>query len=105
MPKSFGLTKARGRAVPKGYSGTVSGPVSYATGGFTVTIADLEAVEDAVVIAGGGYQAEVAKISGNTITILARYFDYPAAAAGVAIEVPAGTDLSGVTFRIIAIGE
>jgi len=104
MP-AFGLLKARGRAIPKGYSGTVSGPVSYATGGFTVTIADLQAVYDANVNAGGGYQAEVTTITGNRITIVARYFDYPAAAAGVAIEVPAGTDLSGVTFRILAIGE
>jgi hypothetical protein len=104
MP-AFGLTKARGRAVPKGWIGSVAGPTSYATGGFTVTIEDLSRIEDAVVIAGGGYLAEVASISGNTVTIVVRYFDYAATAAGTAIEVPSGTDLSGVTFRIIAIGE
>jgi hypothetical protein len=104
MP-AFGLSKARGRAVPKGWIGSVSGPSSYATGGFTVTINDLSRVDDAVVIAGGGYLAEVASISGNTVTIVVRYFDYPATSAGTAVEVPAGTDLSGVVFRIIAIGE
>ncbi len=101
----FGLTKARGRAVPKGWSGSVKGPASYATGGFTVTISDLAKVYDAVAIAGGGYLAEVASISGNAITIKVYYFNYPATATGTAVEIPAGTDLSGVTFRIIAIGE
>jgi len=105
MSRAFGLLKAKGRALPKGWAGRVSGPTSYPTGGFTVTIADLARIEDAVVIAGGGYKAEVVSISANTLTILVRYYDYPAAAAGVAIEIPAGTDLSGVTFRIIAIGE
>jgi len=105
MSRAFGLLKAKGRALPKGWVGSVSGPTSYPIGGFTVTIPDLVRIEDAVVIAGGGYKAEVVSISANTLTVQARYFDYPAAAAGVAIEVPAGTDLSGVTFRIIAIGD
>lgn len=104
MP-AFNLPKAMGRASFKGWSGSVTGPTSYTTGGFTVTIDQLTAVYDAVVIAGRGYLAEVASISGNTITIRVYQFDYPATAAGPAVEVPAGTNLSGVTFRIIAIGE
>jgi len=79
------------------YICTVSGPTSYTTGGFSVTIARLRSITWAKAICGGGYKAEVTW-TGNTLTIVARYFDYPAAAAGVAIEVPAGTDLSGVTF-------
>jgi len=103
MP-AFDLVRPSARkGVPKGYIGTVTGPTSYATGGFSVTIADLESIDGAVVIAGGGYKAEVTWTA-NKLTIVVRYFDYPAAAAGVAIEVPAGTDLSGVTFIIIAIG-
>jgi len=58
-----------------------------------------------VVIASGGYKAEVAGISGNTITVVVRYFDYDASGDGVAIEVPSGADLSGVTFYVIAVGE
>jgi len=103
MP-AFALLRAKGRGRPKGYIGTVTGPTSYSTGGFTVTITDLMKIDGAVVIAGGGYKAEV-KWTANKLTIVVRYFDYPAAAAGAAIEVPAGTDLSGVTFIIIAIGE
>jgi len=102
---AFGMKKPYGRGFPKGYSGTFSGPTSYPSGGFTYTVPDLALVEDAAVIAGGGYLAEVTGITGRTVTVVVRYFDYPAAAAGVAIEVPAGTDLSGVTFRIIAVGE
>jgi len=104
MP-AFGLSKARGRAIPKGWSGRVSGPSSYATGGFTVTINDLSRVDDAIVSSTGGYLAEVSSISGNTVTVKVYYFDYGSASAGTAVEVPDGTDLSGVTFRIIAIGE
>lgn len=104
MP-AFAMLKPRGLARPKGYSGTFSGPASYTAGGFTVTIDQLSRVDDAIVVAGGGYLAEVASISGNTITVRVYYFDYAAAAAGPAIEVPAGTDLSAVTFRVLAVGE
>lgn len=83
----------------------VKGPSSYTTGGFTVTIEGLSKIYEAVVNAGNGYLAEVASISGNTITIKVYEFNYPATAAGPATEVGAGTDLSGVTFRIIAVGE
>jgi len=83
----------------------VSGPASYATGGFTVSFPELRAVHYAVATATGGYLAEVASISGNSVTIKVLYFDYDAAADGPAIEVPAGTDLSTVTITIIAVGE
>jgi len=102
---AFGLLKPRGLATPKGWSGSVSGPTSYPTGGFTVTVAKLRRVFDAMVEAGGGYKASVVSISANTVKVEVRYYDYPAAAAGTAIEVPAGTDLSAVTFRIVAIGD
>jgi len=104
MTLSFSMMKARGRGVPKGYSGTFKGPTSYPTGGFEVEVG-LKRVEDANAIGGGGYLAEVVSITDNKVKILVRYFDYPAAAAGTAIEIPSGTDLSGVTFRVIAVGE
>ncbi len=83
---------------------TVTGPSSYSTGGFTVTIDELERVEEAIVVASAGYMAEVASISGNTVTIKVYDFNYPATAAGPAEEVAANTDLSSVGFKIIAIG-
>ena len=84
----------------------VNGPASYSSGGFTVTFAGLlRKVKFAFVAANGGYKAEVASISGNSVTVKVLYYDYDAAADDVAIEVPAGTDLSGVKFTILAIGE
>lgn len=83
----------------------VTGPASYSTGGFAVSFPELRVVHAALVVGGGGYKAEIASISGNTVTIRVLYYDYAAAAAGPAIEVPAGTDLSGVTFYVLAIGE
>ena len=103
MP-SYNLSRARGKARPKLVIKTVTGPSSYSTGGFTATIDELERVEDAIVIASGGYMAEVASISGNTVTIKVYDFNYPATAAGPAEEVAANTDLSSVSFKIIAIG-
>ena len=91
-------------AVYKLYFDVVTGPSSYSAGGFTVDTG-LSDVKAAIVIADGGYKAEVAGISGGTITIVVRYYDYDAGADGTAIEVPDGTDLSGVHFYIIAIGE
>jgi len=76
------------------YIGTVSGPTSYTTGGFTVTIGRLRSIVWADVRAGGGYKAEVSW-TGNTLTVLVRQC---AGVAGPLAEVSAGTDLSGVTF-------
>ena len=81
-----------------------AGPSSYATGGFDVVIDELTSVDFAIVVCNGGYIAEVASITGNTVKVLVRYFDYDAAAGGTAIEVASGTDLSGVTFTILAVG-
>jgi len=56
------------------------------------------------VIPTGGYKASISW-TGNTLTIIAQYYDYAATAAGTAIEVPAGTNLSGVNLDIIVIGD
>jgi len=83
---------------------SVTGPVSYPTGGFTVTVSGIKNIKSVIVIPTGGYKASWTW-TGNTVTIVAQYYDYPAAAAGPAIEVPAGTDLSGISFFLIVIGE
>lgn len=36
--------------------------------------------------------------------ILAKHYDYPNAAAGAAIEVPGGTNLSAVTLKVLFVG-
>ncbi|MEM4976558.1 MAG: hypothetical protein QXT64_04455 [Desulfurococcaceae archaeon] len=92
-------------AVPRGAGryykvsfGSVAGPTSYAAGGFAYDTG-LKTVEAAVVVASGGYKAEY--VAGK---IKVYRYDYPADAAGPAVEVSAGTDLSGVTFTVIAFG-
>jgi len=100
-----GLLRSGGaRGALKVVVASTTGPASYTSGGFTYTVDELKEVYGAIVQASGGYKAEVASISGNTITIMVYQYDYAAAAAGPAIEVTAGTDLSGVTFTILALG-
>jgi len=77
----------------------VSGPSSYSTGGFTVTIGELESVAGAVITVESStfYHPQIASISGNTIKVIVYAWD------GAAVsEISAGTDLSGVTFHILA---
>jgi len=85
---------------------TITGPASYTAGGFSHTISNVSVV-DAILAASatGGYKVDAAAItvSGNTLTIPVYYYDYDAAADGAAIEVPDGTDLSGITITVIAI--
>ena len=81
-----------------------TGPSSYSSGGFTVSVGKLRIVKHANVELSGGYVGEVASISGNTLTIKAYYFDYDASADGAAVEVADGTDLSSVTVKVIAWG-
>jgi len=84
---------------------TVAGPTSYTSGGFDVEVGELEKVVQAGVSPWtGGYKSEVASITGNKVKVLVRYYDYDAAADGAAIEVTAGTDLSGVKFVVDAEG-
>lgn len=84
---------------------STAGPASYTTGGFTITVGELSRIT-AVVSASitGGYAVEVAGVSGNTVTVKVYHYDYPAAAAGPAVEVAAGTNLSTSTVTLTVIG-
>jgi len=85
---------------------SASGPSSYATGGSSITINDLNKVE-AVLFAQltGGYLVEATPgTTTNTVTVKVYYFDYDASADGTAIEIPDGTDLSGKTLTLLVIG-
>jgi len=85
--------------------GKFSGPASYSSGGFTVTFPTLRKIHHAIIFTSKGYAADIASISGNSITVIAMYYDYDAAADGPAIEVASGTDLSGVEFTVLVVGE
>ena len=89
-----------------------TGPASYSAGGFEVTIGELEKVDKAVaqVIGGGEYLAQVVSISGNKVTVKVRDNIEQAVDEGgtatytIGAEVGDGTDLSAVTFLVIAYG-
>ena len=82
-----------------------AGPSSYPTGGFQVSITNLRRVERSVSISSnGGYLCECASVSGNSLTVLVRYFDYDATSDGAAIQVPNATNLSTVTFSGVVVG-
>ena len=97
----IGLT-ADGKKIVK-YTG--AGPASYSSGGFTVTINELSKVEEVLTAELPGYLVEATPTAGsNTITVKVYQFDYPATAAGPAVEVADGTDLSGLTLKLIVLG-
>ena len=105
-----GLTKGLGRGEYKVYAGSVAGPASYPTGGFTITVNGLSKINTAIVTFKGArpndlvYQIDVSW-SGNVITVKVMSLNVTAASPVAWGEVAAGTDLSGLTFDIIAIGE
>ncbi|MEM4975796.1 MAG: hypothetical protein QXT64_00555 [Desulfurococcaceae archaeon] len=84
---------------------SAAGPSSYTSGGLTVTVSELEHVH-AVLFAfiTGGYKVGGLTVSGNRVTVVVHYYNYPAAAAGTSVEVPAGTDLSGQTVTLVVVG-
>jgi len=90
----------------------VSGPTSYATGGFTVTFGEFESIEDAIAVCDQSQVLEASNtayglrvsISGNRVTIVVSTIDVTAAAPVAWAELAAGTDLSGRTFTVIADG-
>lgn len=85
-----------------------AGPASYSTGGFSVTINALRAVERIVDIHNNyGYKSEAgdASISGNAITVKASYYYYACpVTCATGFEVRSGADLSGVTFSGLVVG-
>jgi len=99
---------------------TVTGPTSYPTGGFTVNITRVEKVIRAIPKARGDIRIEVAGITNNVVTLIARgvsktvtHDACPASGAvystattlatvdrDMGTEVAAGTDLSGLSIDI-----
>jgi hypothetical protein len=88
----------------------VSGPSSYATGGFTVRLGELTKIHAAKVsirtnLKVSNYVHAVDySISENTITFVVYRIDTTAAAPAAWEEVAAGTDISALSLEIVAIG-
>jgi hypothetical protein len=88
----------------------VSGPSSYATGGFTVRLGELTKIHAAKVsirtnLKVSNYVHVVDySISENTITFVVYRIDVTAAAPSAWAEVPAATDISALSLEIVAIG-
>jgi len=86
---------------------STTGPSSYSSGGFSVSVDILRVVEKVVAAScTGGYKVDAAtiSISGNTLTVPVYYYDYSTTTDGPATEVAADTNLSGVTFKFLVIG-
>ncbi len=103
-----GLTKGLGKGKYKVYSGETSGPTSYTTGGFNITISGLSKIHNAAVVLKNnpGNKLITYSISGNVITV--KIFTIAANTTTGAIsatEDGAGTDESSLLFEVIAIGE
>jgi hypothetical protein len=84
---------------------STAGPSSYTTGGFSVRVPDLNRISAVIwAFITGGYKIGGLTVSGNTVTVVAHQYNYPATSAGPSTEVSSGTDLSGATVTLIAIG-
>jgi len=109
MPIIANLLKPRGRAKRKFFADAVAGPSSYAAGGFTVSTG-LSTIENLVVQVrpqdgrGDGIVVGIEySVSGGDITIVVDDLDTTAATPAWA-EVAGGTDLSNLTFDVLAVG-
>jgi hypothetical protein len=102
----IGITEDGRKIVQK----VVTGPSSYATGGFTVTLGEVNRIQALVVSVRTNLKADNYvhavdySYTGNTITFTVYRIDVTATAPSAWSEVPAGTDLSALTLEILAIG-
>jgi len=89
---------------------TATGPSSYASGGFKVTLGELSRIQALAVsvrtnLKVSNYVHAVDySYAGNTITFTVYRIDVTATAPSAWSEVPAGTDLSALTLEIVAVG-
>jgi hypothetical protein len=84
---------------------SAAGPSSYATGGFSVRVPELNRIDTVIwAFITGGYKIGGLTISGNAVTVVVHQYNYPATSAGPATEVAAATDLSGQTVTLAVIG-
>ena len=85
---------------------TAPGPAA-GTASVTIEFSGIRVIE-AVIAASidGGYKVDAGQVSfvGNKVTVTPQYYDYAAAAAGPAVDVPATDDLSARTIDVTIIG-
>jgi len=88
----------------------VSGPTSYATGGFTVRFDEVNIIQVVQVSIRTNLKVDnLVQVvdytySGNTATIRVYRIDVTAAAPSAWSEVPAGTDISALSLEILVVG-
>ncbi len=93
---------------------TFSGPSSYSSGGFSVTVSSLNDIYEVIFIKSGGTPAngytyeyedtgDYTKVT-NVIGPIKVYEQSVTATSPSYAEVAAGTDLSGLSFKAIIIG-
>jgi hypothetical protein len=84
---------------------SAAGPSSYTTGGFSVRVPELNRIDTVIwAFITGGYKIGGLTVSGNAVTVVVHYYNFPATSAGPSTEVPSATDLSGQTVTLVAIG-
>jgi len=87
-----------------------SGPTSYTTGGFTVTLGELRSIHSVSVSVRANARANDLvrqvdySVSGNTLTVRVYQINTTTASPTTWAEVPAGTNLSSLVLEIVAIG-
>ena len=106
------LTVSREQVLATGVKhiyGTLAMDSSYPTGGETLDLSDYFSNDLLFVEISGPREGYILEHDGGTISagkIMARYYDYDAAADGAAIEVAATTDLSAITDAMFfAVGD
>lgn len=88
----------------------VTGPTSYSTGGFTVTLGELNKIVAVNVSIRSNLRvtdyvhAIDYSFTGNSITFVAYRINVTTASPSAWAEVPAGTNISALTLEIVAIG-
>jgi hypothetical protein len=88
----------------------VTGPSSYSTGGFNVVVDELNKIHALVVsvrtnLKVSNYVHVVDySYADNVVTFTVYRIDVTATAPSAWVEVPAGTDISGLVIEIVAIG-
>lgn len=112
MPVQGVLERPVGHARPKVFQASVVGPTSYSAGGFTVStglssisIATVTPRDGTVGAGADTVRAVRYSWSGGTITIQVFQASTVGTGPNAWAEVPNATNLSGVTFDIIAFGE
>jgi hypothetical protein len=86
---------------------TSTGPASYSTGGFAITVSGIKVIDKIIAITNnGGYISDPADatIALNVVTVLVREFQYACLSSFGASELASARPLTATTFGVLCIG-